>query len=74
MGYDERIVRNKICRQYLVLVSWTIGTNTKQGNKSVKERVEKFDEFLIRCNTLKGKLKFFLDSELALEMTYELNC
>jgi len=23
-----------------------------QGNKSVKEYVEKFDEFLIRCNTL----------------------
>jgi len=26
-----------------------------QGNKSVKEYVEKFDQFLIRCNTLHKK-------------------
>jgi len=48
-----------------------------QGNKSAKEYIEKFDEFLIRCSTLpigKAKHKFFLDSEPVLEMTYELNC
>jgi len=47
-----------------------------QGNKSAKEYVEKFDEFLVRCSTLhkKVKLKFFLDTEPVLEMTCELNC
>ena len=46
-----------------------------QGNKSAKEYVEKFDEFLVRCCTLhkEVKLKIFLDSEPALEMIYELN-
>ena len=41
-----------------------------QGNKSAEEYVEKFDEFPVR----KKKLKFFLNSELALEISYELNC
>ena len=41
-----------------------------QGNKSAEEYVEKFDEFPIRNE----KLKFFLNSESALEMTHELNC
>jgi len=32
-----------------------------QGNKSVKEYVEKFDEFFIRCSTLykEGEAQFF---------------
>ena len=50
-----------------------------QGNKSVKEYVEKFDEFIIRSSDevlsiRKEKLKFFLNLEPTLEMTYELNC
>ena len=46
-----------------------------QGNKSAKEYVEKFVEFLIRCipSIRKVNLKFFLDTDLAFEMTYELN-
>jgi len=46
-----------------------------QGNKSAKEYVEKFNEFLVICNTSirKEELKFFLDSEPTLEMAYELN-
>ena len=36
-----------------------------QGNKSAQEYVEKFDEFLIRCNAIntKGKLKLCLGFE-----------
>jgi len=47
-----------------------------QSNKSAKEYIEKFSEFLIRCSTLhkKVKLKFFLDLEPVLGMTYKLNC
>ena len=43
-----------------------------QGNKSAKEYVTKFNEFLIRCSTIrKDKLKFFLDLESDLEKTCE---
>jgi len=47
-----------------------------QYNKPAKEYVEKFDEFLIRCNTplKESEAQFFLDSEPALEMIYELKC
>jgi len=36
-----------------------------QANKSAKKYVEKFDEFLIRYNTLhkEGEAQIFLDSE-----------
>ena len=46
-----------------------------QGNKSAKKYVEKFDEFLIRCipSIRKVNLKFVLDSDPTLEITYELN-
>jgi len=46
-----------------------------QGNKSAKEYVEKFDEFLIRSSTLhrEGEAQIFLDLESVLRMTYELN-
>ena len=45
-----------------------------QDNKSAKEYVAKFDEFLIRCSilwTLKAKLKSFHDFELDLGKTCE---
>ena len=47
-----------------------------QGNKSVREYVKKFDEYLIKCSTFIGKMKpkFFLDSESILKMTYVLKC
>ena len=46
-----------------------------QDNKSVKEYIAKFDEFLIRCSTSvrKYKLKSFLGLEQDLEKTFELN-
>ena len=43
-------LETKYVHHRLVLISWTIGTT--QGNKSTKEYVKKFDEFLIRCSTL----------------------
>ena len=44
-----------------------------QGNKSAQEYVEKFDEFLIRCNA-KGKLKLCpgLESDLGKDLRTEL--
>jgi len=47
-----------------------------QGNKSAKEYVEKFSEFLTDVVPSIGKVKpkFFLDSEPVLEITYELIC
>ena len=64
-----------MCYHRLVLVSCTIGINTLKVT-NLQKSVKKFDEFLIRCSILirKVKLKFFLDFEPALEMTYELNC
>ena len=46
-----------------------------QGNKSAQEYVEKFDEFLIRCNafSMKDNLKFYLGLEPDLGKTYEPN-
>ena len=46
------------------------------SNKYAKEYIEKFDEFLTDAvpSIRKVKLKFFLDSEPVLKMTYELNC
>ena len=47
-----------------------------QGNKSVKEYVTKFDEFLIRCSTFskEEQLKLFLSLEPDVKKTCELNC
>ena len=38
-----------------MLISWNNWHQHTQGNKSAKEYVEKFDEFLIRYNTLHKK-------------------
>jgi len=45
-----------------------------QNNKSAKEYIAKFDEFLIRCSTFnkEDKHKSFLDLESGLEKT--MNC
>ena len=47
-----------------------------QGNKSAKKYVEKFDDSSSDAVPFirNVKLKFFLDLEPALEMTYRLNC
>jgi len=46
-----------------------------QGNKSTKESRNLMDSSSDAVPSIrKVKLKFFLDSEPALEMTYELNC
>jgi len=46
-----------------------------QGNKSAKEYVENLmNSSSDAVPFIRKKLKFFLDSESALEMTYELNC
>jgi len=39
-----------------------------QGNKSVKEYVEKFDEFLIRCSTLHKIREVGLKDDLRTEL------
>jgi len=46
-----------------------------QSNKSAKEHVAKFDEFLIRCNTLniEGQAQIFSRLEPDLEVTCEPN-
>jgi len=45
-------LEKRMCRYRLLFVSWMSGINTLKGNKSTKECVAKFDEFLVRCNTL----------------------
>ena len=59
-----------------MLISWTIGTNTlKETNlqKSMSRNLMNFSSDAV-LSIKKVKLKFFLDFEPALRMTYELNC
>ena len=65
-----------MCHYRLVLVSWTIGTNTLKVTdlqRNVSINLINFSSDVVP-SIRKVKLKFFLDSEPALEMTYELNC
>jgi len=58
-----------------MLVSWTIGTNILRVTnlqRSMSKNSMNFSSDAVP-SIMKEKLKFFLDSEPALEMTYELN-
>ena len=69
-------LKTKYLPSYLVLVSWTIGTNTLRVTnlQKIMSRNSMNSSSDAVPSIRKVKLKFFLDSELTLEMIYELNC
>ena len=65
-----------MCHHRLVLVSWTIGTNTFKATdlprSTSRNSINSASDAVPSIN--KVKLKFIPDLELVLGMTYELNC
>ena len=72
----EELEIKYMCHHHLMLVSWTIGTNTLKTTNLLRSMWRNLMNFSSDAVLFirKGKLKFFLDSERILKMTYELNC